>query len=448
MSKNGSMRPRQLASFALAASLALQPNNVAAGGAIDKVARGLISPLAPLDPLSILPGSLGQLHRDIETGAQKSVEQAGGAVITRFVNAGKGTVTTLQTALGETVSIVQRAGTEAVTTTVQKAGKDVLATYEKGWRDAGAQAMRSFNDTVDAGKAVAHFADRQVQAQVAALDNGVRRAREGQVINSVWGVVYEPAKSTEQNFFKATQESRVIYAAAQTEATAYGGPAGAAAFAAWYTYRTTGDANRALWAGVKAAVENSTGSQYDNMPTFTVADMVKKAAVAGAVGGIAAAAAGGDENAVKGAFLKSGSAVLVQGASDQLTPYVPEAPDAINTAQCISARDVDCLSSTDQSIGQWTGIDPNSPAGKTRQIVTGISELPKTQSIPIAKNQWVITWTMGQNATLEHNTPSVVLTNVGPNPNFNSTFDYIDVPKAHARPQVSAKTHHGGCPTQ
>jgi hypothetical protein len=321
-----------------------------------------------------------------------------------------------------------------------------------------------------------------------ALDNGVRRAREGNVIDAVWRVVYEPAKAAEQNFFKATQESSVIYAAAQTEATAYGGPAGAAAFAAWYTYKTTGDAHRALWAGVKAAVENSTGSQYDNMPTLTVPDVVKKAAVAGAVGGIAAAAAGGDENAVKGAFLKAGSAVLVQGASDQLTPYVPEAPHAVNTVQCISARDIDCLSSTDPSIGQWTGIDPNLPDGRTRQIVTGISELPKTQSIPIANNQWVITSTMGQNATLEHNTPSVVLTYVGANPNFNSTFNYLSIAAAssggsskagHRRgaspppapnpapppnasasppqpaastpaqcPPVSAKTHHGGCPSR
>jgi hypothetical protein len=189
---------------------------------------------------------------------------------------------------------------------------------------------------------------------------------------------------------KAAQESAVINAAAQTAAAVYGGPAGAAAYAAWYTYRATGDANLALKAGVLSAL-TSAGGSVANTPSGTVVEVVKKAAVAGAVGGVATAAAGGDANAVKNAFLKSGSAVLVQGASDQLEAYSPNAQNAFQTTQCISARDVDCLSNTTyvrdvtgkilcdkndrpridnakldpkQYVGEWTGIDPNSIEAK------------------------------------------------------------------------------------
>jgi len=178
------------------------------------------------------------------------------------------------------------------------------------------------------------------------------------------------------------------------------------------------------------------------MPAGTAGEVLKKAAVTGAVAGIAAAAAGGDEKSVTDAVLTSGGAVLVQGASDQLKAYSPKAENAIQTVQCISARDVYCLSNTTyakdakgkllydsdgrpridtakldpkQYIGQWTGIDPNSAEGKMNQIVTTISKIPQTQSIPIGRNNWVVTSTLGQSNTLEYKKPAIVLNEVDPN---------------------------------
>ena len=49
-----------------------------------------------------------------------------------------------------------------------------------------------------------------------------------------------------------------------------------------------------------------------------------------------------------------------------------------------------------QYVGQWTGIDPNSAEGKKNEIVTAISKIPQTQSIPIGRNNWVVSWTLGQ----------------------------------------------------
>jgi hypothetical protein len=261
------------------------------------------------------------------------------------------------------------------------------------------------------------------------------------------GAAVEPAESSEKNFSKAVQESDVLNAAAQALATAYGGPAGAAAYAAWYTYRATGDANLALKAGAFSIVTSYAGGSVANMPAGTAGEVLKKAAVTGAVAGLAAAAAGGDEQAVKDAVLRSGGAVLVQGASDKLKAYSPNAHNAIQTVQCISARDIDCLSNTTyakdgkgkllydkdgrpridttkldpkQYVGQWTSIDPKSVEGKKNKVVTAISEIPQTQSIPINHNKWVLTWTFGQSKTLELNKPAVVLTYVGTSPPFYS----------------------------
>jgi outer membrane protein OmpA-like peptidoglycan-associated protein len=356
----------------------------------------------------------------------------------------------------DTIAILQKAGNDTVTT-VSKAGSDVVATYEKGWRDTSEQAKRSFNDVVDAGKAVARFAEAQAKGDVAELNDFARRAREGDVIGALWGAAVDPAKSSEKNFAKAVQDSVVLNAVAQGLATAYGGPAGAAAYAAWYTYRATGDANLALKAGAFSIVTSYGGGSVANIPAGTAGEVLRKAAVTGSVAGIAAAAAGGDEKAVTDAMLRSGGAVLVQGASDQLKAYSPNAENAIQTVQCISARDVDCLSNTTyvkdaegkllydsagridtakldpkQYVGEWTGIDPKSAEGKMNEIVTTISKIPQTQSIPIGRNDWVVSWTLGQSKTLEYNKPAVVLTYAGPTPPFYSMTRYenVSIPKA------------------
>jgi hypothetical protein len=164
------------------------------------------------------------------------------------------------------------------------------------------------------------------------------------------------------------------------------------------------------------------------------------------------AAAGGDEQAIKDGFLKSAGAVLVQGGQDKLKAYSQKAEDAYDTVQCISARDVDCLSNTtwardvkgkilydekngkpridpssldpNQYIGRWSALDPQSPEGKTNAFITQISKLPNMEAIPILKNQWVLTWTL---STEQDKKPTVVVTYVGKDAPFNSTVKYSGV---------------------
>lgn len=340
------------------------------------------------------------------------MEKFGDDTLTTFKNAGGDTLRTLQQAGGDTFATLQKAGDDSVET-IYKAAGDTAVTYIKAWRDIGEQGKRSFDDAVDAGKAAGHYLENQAKAEMNAVEAAGKRLRDGKVIDSMWGLTTEPLQSTEENFAKATQESKVINAAAGTAAAVYGGPAGAAAYAAWSTYRSTGNADMALRAGVLAAVTSQMGSSVAQMPAGTTGEIIKKAAVAGAAGGISVAAAGGDEQAIKDGFLKSAGAVLVQGGSDKLKAYSPAAKDAYDTVQCISARDVDCLSNTTwardakgkllddkdgkpkidtskldpkQYIGKWTGFDPQSAEGKTNAFITQVSKLPKMEAIPILKN--------------------------------------------------------------
>ncbi|WP_354130212.1 MULTISPECIES: hypothetical protein [unclassified Bradyrhizobium] len=273
------------------------------------------------------------------------MEQFGGDTLTTFQKAGADTVRILQKAGGDTFATIQKAGHDSIRTTYKAAG-DAIATYVKAWHDTGEQAQRSFNDATDAGQAVSHYVENQAKAEIDAVKSAQKRLREGKVVDSWWGLATEPLKSSEENFAKATQESEVINTAAGSAAAVYGGPAGAAAYAAWSTYRRTGNADMALRAGVLAAVTSQMGSSVAQMPAGTAGEIVKKAAMAGAAGGISVAAAGGDEQAIKDGFFKSAGAVLIQGASDKLEAYSPKAKDAYDTVHCISARDVDCLSNT------------------------------------------------------------------------------------------------------
>lgn len=395
-------------------------------------------------------GQIGEAGKDAVNHVAKEVEKLGQDTLTTIKKAGGDTVKTLEKAGGDTVATIEKAGGDTVNTFV-KAGQDATATYVKAWKDSAEQTKRSFQDTVDATNAAANYTTNQIKAYESALKNADKRLREGKVIDAMWGLGVEPLQAQEANFARATQESTLIAAAASSAAAVYGGPGGAAAYAAWATYRATGNADQALRAGFLAAATAQAGSSVSSMPSGTMGEVVKKTAMAGAAGGIAIAAAGGDEQAIKEGFLKSAGAVLVQVGNDKAKAFSPKAKDAWDTVQCISARDVDCVSKTtwakdaqgrilkdakgkprfdtskldpQEYIGKWTGIDPNSVEGKKNALMAKISQLPKIEAIPLMKNRWTLTWTTGKSAAMGYGQPTVVLTYVGPKPPFTSVVRY------------------------
>lgn len=380
----------------------------------------------------------------------KETAKFGDNVLTTIAKAGGDTVVTLEKAGGDTFTTLTKAGGDTVNTVV-KAGQDGLATYTKAWRDSSEQAKRSFQDTVDAGSAILNYGINQLKSWDTSIKAAEKRVREGKVVDAIWGLSVEPLQASEANFARATQESKLIATAAQSAASVYGGPGGAAAYAAWSVYRSTGDVDQAIRAGILSAATAQVGTPGAAMPSSTMSAAIKKAAVAGAAGGLAVAAAGGDEKAITEGFLKAGGAVLLQASADKVTSFSPKAKDAWDAVHCISARDVDCLSNTTWArdakgriltdadgkprvdprkldpqtyIGHWSSFDPNSVEGKLSETYQKMSRLPKVEAIPLLKGQWVLTWSAGKDATNPLGQPLAVLTYVGTDRRFISDVVY------------------------
>ncbi|MBB6581659.1 hypothetical protein [Ralstonia solanacearum] len=356
------------------------------------------------------------------------------------------TVATVVSIGGHTVNTVVDEQ-KRVTATVFTAAGDVYATYTKSLRDIGREQEKAWNEGVDAARASEHFAEHQLKDTSKRAEKVGRQITQGRLIDAGWEWSVGGYHDSEKNFFVATQESQVIAQAASTAAATYGGPAGAAAYAAWATYRATGDANMAFKAGMLAAASSQAGKVTSSMPTGTMGQVVEKAAVAGAAGGIAVAAAGGDEGAIKDAFLKSGGQVIVQAGTDAARGYSPNMVETAQVLQCISARDIDCVSKTryvtkhgrleageylkrlqhqldpQDMVGHWTSIAYASAAeAKKYEAVLDISKLPGKEQIPLINNRWILTYSFGKDIT--YGKPAVVLTEVGRDPPFAFATKY------------------------
>lgn len=420
-------------------------------GGVRVAAPGQPIPPPKLPDVPVLSGPLnlplpfqGQVQRLCEAAASRAAKQLGEATVTTCKTAAGDIVDAVQNFGEATFATITKAGGDVVTTTWKAVG-DVSATYAKAWQDTNEQAKRSFEDVVDAGKAVGHFAENQINSELGNFKAFEKRFKNGDILGAMWGAATDPLKSGEDNFFKATQESTIISAAAASAAATYGGPAGAAAYAAWSTYRTTGNAEMALRAGALAALTTQLGSATANMPSGTEGEIIRKAAAAGAAGGIAVAAAGGDEQAITEGFLKSAGAVLIQDGSAKIKTYSPEANNALEVARCISAQNVDCVSNTTWArdargrilphmklkldpkdrVGQWSKIANSAEAART-VFVTNVSKLPGSNIIPLYNNKFVLTYSFGATERIPNNTPAVVLTYVGDNPGFQSSVTYSD----------------------
>jgi len=147
------------------------------------------------------------------------------------------------------------------------------------------------------------------------------------------------------NAGKAAQESDLVRVAGQIAASAYGGPGGAAAYAAWLTYNQTKDVGLALRVGaITGAAAYATGA-VGKIPNASAAGAIDSGAIAektimaGAIGGIAVAAAGGDQQAIQEGFLKAGGAVLVQSVYEAETKHTLDARASKGDAYCMAAVD-------------------------------------------------------------------------------------------------------------
>lgn len=219
--------------------------------------------------------------------------------------------------------------------TLETAGQDTDKSFENAAIYVEADSVNGYGNTIEAIDAAGLFVERQILDAGKSISDAEKRIREDRVIDAFWHLGADDFKYSEENAAKATQESSLINTAGQVSASVYGGPAGAAAYAAWYTYRATGDFEMALRVGVIVGAERAASTAVKTMPAEK---LTQKALLSGAIGGVAVAASGGDENALVEGFSKSGGMVLVQDGYMEYNPNDPDARQSTGDAYCMMAN--------------------------------------------------------------------------------------------------------------
>ena len=219
------------------------------------------------------------------------------------------------------VEEVGKAGHNVVKET-GKAGENIAVVVGKAGSDTVKEVDRGAENVAELGVAVGNYLVRSVDDTADQISAAEQRIREGKIADAFWHLGVDPLTDTESRAAKLAQESSLANTAGAVAASAYGGPGGAAAYSAWYAYRQTGDVGLALKAGLISGATSASLSGVSGMPVdkaTLASDLTKKTIMAGAVGGLAVAAAGGDGDAVRDGFLRSGGMVLIQDGYREFT---------------------------------------------------------------------------------------------------------------------------------
>jgi hypothetical protein len=292
-----------------------------------------------------IPASAGGFFKDLGNVIAKPVQDAGHVIEKAAHDAGhaveKATDDTghaTEKAAHDTGDAVEKA-TDDTGHTLEKAAHDVGNTAEKATHDTGKTVEKAVHDGGDTVVALVDFTGHTWDSTRIAVGDAAKRVQEGKIVDAIWHLSTDPLKSGEANTFKMVEQSNVIRVAGQIAASVYGGPGGAAAFAAWVTYRETGSLDAALKAGVITGVTSAAMSGIVELPHDATSQMVKQAVLSGTVSGIAVAASGGDENAIKEAFFKGAAFSVVRNVYEAQTKTDLDEHSSHGPAYCMAAVD-------------------------------------------------------------------------------------------------------------
>lgn len=301
---------------------------------------------------------------------------------------------------------------KTVTEEAQTAINNALKASSASASDAAKNFIKSANDIVDATNAIARYAEREVSGTVDVFTVAQQRIRDGKVVDAIWHISTDTWQHASKNAAQLAEENEIFAVAGQAAATAYGGPTGAAAYAAWRTYNQSGgNVDLSLKAGVYAYVTASGSLKAGNMPTDSVLKVANKAAVTGAMGGLAVAASGGsNEDALK-AFIDSGSAVVVQAGQSYVSKNYSDTQPPRFDNYCVTAVNAPCAKARD-----WY----DSAKKRVDDLKTISSSTP---TIGVTRNgDWAISWDKNAATHPAKNTPAVALTYVGEGSPFNNVL--------------------------
>jgi hypothetical protein len=248
----------------------------------------------------------------------------------------------------------------------------------------------------------------------------------------------------------------------QIAATVYGGPGGSAAYAAWSTFKITGDANLAFRAGVISGATTWALQGVNVAPKDSALVIAKKAAVAGAIGGIAVAAAGRDHAQVKDGFLKGAAMVIVQAGYEKFTAkdFDPKGQIATRKGYCMTGTAEVCrppsyvqvkdskgnilygdptkFKSTDPVVN-YVGLQTNGTdtgwrfrVSEKSPAMTAVGRVPPWNTMALAHDKLAITFHLEEAANVASIAPAIVVTYGG-----TAAWVYSDI--QHAVIESAAK---------
>lgn len=241
---------------------------------------------------------------------QKAVTETGNAVTdtVKTVADGQPHGDFAKTAAPIIEKTAQEAG-NAVTDTIKtvvdgRPHGDFAKNISKSMDDTKKETERAGENIAIAVTTSGHFMENQIQSFGDTLTEAEKQIKEGKLVDAIWSVSTNHFKNTEKNLNKAVTESSLLNDVATATASIYGGPQGAAAYAAWITYKRTENLELALKAGLIAGVTAKGLKMVNGMPRGTDSEMMKKTLASASIGGAAVAASGGGEKEVIEAFAK------------------------------------------------------------------------------------------------------------------------------------------------
>ncbi len=268
----------------------------------------------PIQVITNVATEVAKGAENVATEVTKGAENVGKEVEKGVQNLGKEAEKGVQNFGKETEKGVQNIGKE-----LEVFGQNLKNNFEKGVSDVGKEAEKANENLTEAITVTWEFLENQVDGMGKNLTNAQKRIREGKIVDAIWHIATEQLQNTEENFGTAVMDSSLLNNVATSLATIYGGPGGAAAYAAWYTYKQTKDLNFALKAGIITGV-TSLGLSYTNgMQSETVGELMKKTLASSSIGAVAVAASGGSEKDIIDAFVKGAAMTIARESYTALT---------------------------------------------------------------------------------------------------------------------------------
>lgn len=311
-----------------------------------------------------------------------------------------------------------------------KAAEDVRKGIEKGLNDASRAAGKAGKDIaaetqrvgkhgMDVGVAIEAYVKSRVESTGELINSTKERLEEGKIVDALYHLALDPLTAEEEAAFLATQKSGWLNTVGATAASAYGGPAGASAYAAWQTYRVSGgNTELALRAGLITGLTTAAMNGITTMDGATKVDMLKKGVLAGAVGGLAVAASGGTEEDIKTGFILGGGMVVIQDIYQNYTGHILDPTEATEEPYSWDSKTLQEAYYYDENgnlqlntaklsrkashvgIGAEPPFNPPKPgapvslASDQSVLMRTAAKLPGFNAMGLFHDKWVVSWGM------------------------------------------------------